>query len=78
MFTRGLRLYMSNVVEVVFADPQVNREGLNFLDRLLHDKNTHETGNFILVNVLQDPRFIQGSHEYGTDLIAHVIQQPVA
>lgn len=78
IFTRNLRKYMGNVVEKVLADPKVNREGLNFLDRLLHHPMTHETANFILVNVLQDPTFIQGSHIYGTDLIAYVIQQPEA
>ena len=68
---------MGNAVEKVFADPEVNREGLNFLDRLLHSAETHEAGNMLLVNVLSDNRFIEGSNIYGTELIEHVLQQPV-
>jgi hypothetical protein len=64
---------MGKVVELVFLDPECNREGLNFLDRLLHNNDTNEAGNLILVSVLTDPRFIQASNVYGTDLIAHVI-----
>jgi len=69
---------MGSVVETVFADPDVHRAGLNFVDRLLHNKDTHEAGNMLLINVLRDKRFIDGSNIYGTELISHVIRQPVA
>lgn len=57
---------MGKSVKTVFADPEVTREGLNFLDRLLHSAETHEAGNLLLANVLSDQRFIQGSNIYGT------------
>jgi hypothetical protein len=52
IFIRNLRKYMGKVVELVLQDPECNREGLNFLDRLLHNEDTAEAANKLLVNVL--------------------------
>ena len=69
-----VRTYMASVVKEVLHDERVNTEGLNFLDRLFRHPQTHEAGQFLLVNVLKDPRFVDESKVFGTDLIAHVIR----
>lgn len=66
-------LYMGDVVHEVFSDSEVNRQGLNFLERLLCHPVTHEAGIVLLLNVLKDPRFVSRTDEFGTDLIAWVI-----
>ena len=69
-----VRTYMGSVVKEVLHDEKVNTEGLNFLDRLFRHPQTHEAGQFLLVNVLKDTRFVDSSKVWGTDLIAHVIR----
>ena len=64
---------MGGVIKEVLADPKVNTEGLNFLDRVFRHQQTHDAGTFLLINVLKDTRFIAQSNIFGTDLIAHVI-----
>ena len=53
-----LQKYMGNVIGEVLADEKVNEHGLNFLDRMFRHPQTHEAGQFLLINVLKDPRFI--------------------
>jgi hypothetical protein len=74
MMVRHLRRWAGGVFEVVFSDPYVMDRGLLYVERLLKNKDTHEAGNLLLVNVLKDPRFIEGSDVYGTTLIKHVLQ----
>ena len=69
---------MGGVIKEVLADPKVNTEGLNFIDRLFRHQQTHEAGTFLLINVLRDTRFLEQSNIFGTDLIAHVIAQQKA
>lgn len=45
---------MGGVVKEVLADEKVNKEGLNYLDRLFRHQQTHEAGIFLLINVLRD------------------------
>ena len=69
---------MGSVIGEVLADEKVNTHGLNFLDRMFRHPQTHEAGQFLLINVLNDPRFINASQIFGTDLITWVIQQDPA
>ena len=69
---------MGGVIKEVLSDEKVNKEGLNFLDRAFRHPQTHEAGQFLLVNVLKDPRFVEASKVFGTDLIAWVILQDKA
>ena len=77
-FIEWTRTYMGGVIHEVLADPKVNQEGLNFLDRAFRHPQTHEAGQFLLINVLNDKRFVDASKVFGVDLIAHVIQQDKA
>ena len=70
--------YMGGVIGEVLADERVNTHGLNFLDRMFRHPQTHEAGQFLLINVLKDPRFINQSRVFGTDLISWVIMQDPA
>ena len=70
--------YMGGVIGEVLADERVNTHGLNFLDRMFRHPQTHEAGQFLLINVLKDPRFINQSRIFGTDLISWVIMQDPA
>ena len=49
---------MGSVIGEVLADEKVNKHGLDFLDRAFRHPQTHEAGQFLLINVLKDPRFI--------------------
>ena len=69
---------MGSVIGEVLADEKVNKHGLDFLDRAFRHPQTHEAGQFLLVNVLKDPRFINQSRIFGTDLITWVIKQDPA
>ena len=69
---------MGGVIGEVLADERVNEHGLNFLDRMFRHPQTHEAGQFLLINVLKDPRFVNQSRIFGTDLIAWVIRQDEA
>ena len=64
---------MGGVIKEVLADEKVNKQGLDFLDRAFRHPQTHEAGQFLLINVLKDCRFVEASKVFGTDLIAHVI-----
>lgn len=65
---------MATVVKRVFDDETCKREGLNYLDRLLHSPDTHEAGILLLNSVVTDKRFVTGSDEYGCTLIEWVLQ----
>ena len=78
IFINGVRGYMGGVIKEVLADEKVNKQGLDFLDRAFRHPQTHEAGQFLLINVLKDHRFIDASKIFGTDLIAHVILQDAA
>ena len=69
---------MGGVIGEVLADEKVNEHGLNFLDRMFRHPQTHEAGQFLFINVLKDPRFINQSRIFGTDLITWVIKQDPA
>ena len=69
---------MGSVIGEVLADEKVNKHGLDFLDRAFRHPQTHEAGQFLLINVLKDPRFINQSRIFGTDLITWVIKQDPA
>ena len=73
-----LQTYMGGVIGEVLADERVNKHGLDFLDRAFRHPQTHEAGQFLLINVLKDPRFINQSRVFGTDLISWVIMQDPA
>ena len=69
---------MSGVIGEVLDDERVNEHGLKFLDRMFRHPQTHEAGQFLLINVLKDPRFINESNVFGTNLITWVIKQDPA
>lgn len=69
---------MGSVIGEVLDDERVNEHGLNFLDRMFRHPQTHEAGQFLLINVLTDRRFIHSSRIFGTDLITWVIAQDPA
>jgi hypothetical protein len=66
---------MGSVIQEVLADEKVNQEGLNFLERAFKHSQTHEAGQYLLINVLKDERFIEESNKFGTCLIAYVLVQ---
>ena len=74
-FLEFVRTYMGGVIHEVLADEKVNQEGVNFLDRAFRHPQTHEAGQFLLINVLNDKRFVDASKVFGTDLISHVVVQ---
>ena len=66
---------MGWMIHEALDDSKVTKEGLNFLDRMFRHKQSHDAGQFLLVNVLKDQRFIDASRIWGTNLISHVILQ---
>lgn len=46
------------------------------MDRAFRHPQTHEAGLGLLINALNDPRFLDHSKTFSTDLIAWVVQQP--
>jgi len=54
-----VRSHMGFVVGEVLSDERVNKEGLNFLDRMFRHPQTHEAGQHLLINVLKDDRFME-------------------
>jgi hypothetical protein len=68
------KLYVASIVRDILTDKEVEKEGLNFLSKLLTDPNTHEAAVILLRNVLKDPRFVQEGHIFGVDLISGIIR----
>ena len=64
---------MGWMIHEVFDDGRVTESGLNFLDWAFRHPQSQEAGQFLLINALQDPRFIGESRIFGTNLISHVI-----
>ena len=68
--------YTASVARDVLEDNKVEKDGLEFLSKLFLEDKTKEAGVKLLINVLQDPRFIEESHVFGPDLITHLLIQP--
>jgi hypothetical protein len=68
--------YVGSVIRDVLQDKEVNQSGLDFLDRAFRHPQTHEAGLVLLINALNDPRFLDHSKTFSTELIAWVVQQP--
>lgn len=75
IFLTFIRNYMGGIIHEVLLDEKVNKEGLDFLDRAFRHLQTHEAGQFLLINVLKDKRFVDESKDWSTDLIAFVVGQ---
>jgi len=70
------KLYIASLIGDVLNNPAVEKDGLNFLDRLFREPQTKQAGLVLMSNVLSDPRFVHESKDFSTDLISHVIRQP--
>lgn len=66
---------MASIVHDLLSDPQISKEGLDFLQREFLHEQTHEAGLKLLLGVLQDKRFLDQCQVSGVDLIAFVLQQ---
>ena len=73
-----LRLWMGGLIAELFDDQKINQHGLDFLDRAFRNDQTHEAGQYLLINAIQDGRFVDKSKVWGTDLVAHVVVQDKA
>ena len=69
----NLQEYIGGVVGQVLNDEQVSREGLNFIDRTLRHPQTHEAALVLLIHALNDPRFLDQSKTFATEVLAWVI-----
>ena len=67
---------MADLAHDLLTDKTIYGEGLNFLEKLFLDEQSHEAGVKLLTQVLQDPRFMDEAKVFGTDLIAWVLVQP--
>lgn len=70
------KLYVASIVRQILTDKEVEKEGLNFLSKLLTDPVTHEAAVILLRNVLNDPRFVMEGRMFGVDLISGIIRTP--
>ncbi|CDW72029.1 UNKNOWN [Stylonychia lemnae] len=66
--------YVATLVGNTLRDPQVEKEGLNFLSKLFMEPQTHEAGVYLLKNVLNDPRFVEEGKIFGIDLISSILR----
>jgi hypothetical protein len=69
-----VRKYVGNLVGDILNDKEVEKEGLNFLSKLFVDPQTHEAAVLLLKNVLNDPRFVDESKNFGVDLISSILR----
>ena len=71
------KIYVAILIHDLLTDPTIDKEGLNFLDRMFRHEKTHEAGLALLTNVLQDPRFMKEAQVFGTDLISFTLRQEI-
>ena len=67
------KIYVAILIHELLTDPTIDKEGLNFLDRLFRHEQIHEAGLALLTNVLKDPRFMAEAQIFGTDLISYCL-----
>ena len=57
-YIAAVQRYVGDVIKDILLREDVNREGLHFLDRAFRHPQTHEAGVHLLINALNDPRFL--------------------
>ena len=64
---------MKTVITILDSKP-VEREWLGWLERAFRDTQTHDALLYLLLNGIQDKRFVDKSIGYGLDLITTAVQ----
>lgn len=52
----------------MFANQEIKKEGLTFLEKMVKNKEVHNSMLYLIKNSVKDKRFIKDSREYGIDL----------
>lgn len=72
-FWERTRIYVASIVHEILHDPEIEQEGLNYLDKVFRHPQTQEAGLALLTQVLKDKRFMDEAQIFGTDLISFVL-----